>query len=155
MQDLLMEKAVLQLPFPSIKPKKLGIDARLHFQIEVRDDDAEIIRNIQETLGCGRIYKLSYERYGWNPHVELKVSSIDDISTKLIPFLKKYPLRAKKSKSFALFKRAVEIFNKKEHLTLEGIEKLRSIRKEMNQYSKKYQASARVRENRVPSRERI
>jgi len=57
------------------KTKKLGVDARLHFQIEVRSDDLPIIQDIQETINCGRIYHLSYERYGWNPHVELKVSS--------------------------------------------------------------------------------
>lgn len=136
------------------KTKKLGLDARLHFQIEVRADDREIIESIQETIKCGRIYDLSYKRYGWHPHVELKVSSLAEIDNYLIPFLKKYPLRAKKKYSFRLFLQAVDVFKRKEHLTLEGIEKLRVIRKNMNRYSKKDQASARVRENRVPSRER-
>lgn len=136
------------------KTKKLGVDARLHFQIEVRSDDLPIIQDIQETLGCGRIYHLSYERYGWNPHVELKVSSIREITEKLMPFLSEYPLRAKKRFSYEYFLQAVEVFGRKEHLTLEGVKKLRNIREKMNQYSKKYQASARVRENRVPGRER-
>lgn len=134
--------------------KKLGLDARIHFQIELRDDDLAILQSIQETLGCGRIYHLSYERYGWNPHAELKVSSFPEIVSKLIPFLTKYPLRGKKKFSYQYFLQAVEVFKAKRHLTLEGIEELRLIRQSMNQYSKKYQASARVRENRVPSRER-
>ena len=136
------------------KTKKLGLDARLHFQIEVRADDRKIIEDIQETLDCGRIYYLSYERYGWHPHVELKVSSLVEIRGKLIPFLKKYPLRAKKRYSYEFFLEAVEVFVQKEHLTLAGIEKLKVIRQKMNRYSKKDQASARVRENRVPGRER-
>lgn len=119
------------------KTKKLGLDARLHFQIEVRSDDLEILQHIQETLDCGNIYHLSYERYGWHPHVELKVSSFPEITEKLIPFLAKYPLRAKKRFSYECFLQAVEIFKRKEHLTLEGIEKLREIRKNMNQFSKK------------------
>lgn len=118
--------------------KKLGVDARLHFQIELRDDDEEILKNIQETLDCGRIYHLNYERYGWHPHVELKVSSIKEIREKLIPFFKKHPLRGKKSQSFTLFCQAVEIFDHKEHLTLQGIEKLKQIRQHMNRYSKKH-----------------
>lgn len=134
--------------------KRLGVDARLHFQIEVRDDDRKIIEDIQETLDCGRIYTLSYKRYGWNPHVELKVSSLSEITGKLIPFLKRYPLRAKKKHSFALFQKAVEVFQNKRHLTLEGIEELKTIRNKMNRYSKKNQASARIRENRVSGRER-
>jgi hypothetical protein len=136
------------------KTKRLGVDARLHFQIEVRADDREIIENIQETINCGRIYTLSYERYGWHPHVELKVSSLKEITGRLIPFLKRYPLRAKKKQSFDLFLEAIQVFETKEHLTVEGIEKLKQIRLRMNRYSKKDQASARVRENRVPGRER-
>jgi hypothetical protein len=134
--------------------KKLGLDARLHFQIEVRADDLEILQSIQETLQCGRLYHLNYERYGLNPHVELKVSSLRDIIDKLIPFLSQHPLRAKKKHSYRYFLQAVELFKKKEHLTPKGIEHLRKIRQHMNQFSKKYQASARVRENRVPGRER-
>lgn len=134
--------------------KKLGLDARIHFQIELRADDLEILEAIQETIGCGHIYQLSYERYGWHPHAELKVSSLKEITEKLIPFLTRYPLRAKKRFSFELFVQAVELFKQKEHLTHEGIEKLKLIRTEMNQYSKKHQASARVRENRVPGRGR-
>lgn len=117
--------------------RKFGIDARLQFEIELRDDDEEILKEIQKSLGCGRIFHLSYERYGWNPHTELKVSSIKEIREKLIPFLKKNPLRAKKRHSFKFFCQAVKIFASKEHLTKAGIEKLRKIQKKMNKYSKK------------------
>ncbi len=121
--------------------KKLGLDARLHFQIELRSDDLEILQQIQKTIDCGRIYHLNYERYGWHPHVELKVSSIREIITKLIPFFKKHPLRAKKRLSYQYFLQAVEIFERKQHLTLEGIERLRDIRRNMNQFSKKSSVS--------------
>lgn len=117
--------------------KRIGLDARLHFEIELRDDDRELLEAIQKTLGCGRLYHLNYERYGWNPHVELKVSSLKEIREKLIPFFKKHKLRGKKRHSFRLFCEAAELFARKEHLTLEGIEKLRRIRQKMNVYSKK------------------
>ncbi len=117
--------------------KKLGLDARLHFEIELRDDDEEILRSIQKTIDCGRIYHLNYERYGWHPHVELKVSSIKEIREKLIPFFIRNPLRGKKKHSFELFSQAAEVFYQKKHLTLEGIEELKRIRQNMNRYSKK------------------
>lgn len=119
------------------KQKKLGLDARLHFEIELRDDDEEILRSIQETLDCGRIYHLNYQKYGWHPHVELKVSSIKDLQHKLIPFFRKYHLRGKKRHSFELFTQAAEIFYSKMHLTTEGIQQLYKIREKMNKYSKK------------------
>src|SRR3989339_1764006 len=109
------------------RTKKLGIDARIYFEIELRDDDRDILQSIRETIGCGRIYTLSYERYGWHPHVELKISSMEEITQKLVPFLSKYPLRAKKRFSYACFLEAIEIFKKKEHLSLSGIDKLREI----------------------------
>lgn len=117
--------------------KRLGLDARLSFEIELRDDDKEILILIQETLGCGRIYDLKYERYGWFPHAQLKVSSFKEIRDNLIPFLKRHPLRAKKRKSFELFCQAAEVFAKKEHLTKKGIKKLYEIKRKMNKYSKR------------------
>lgn len=119
------------------KTKKLGLDARLHFEIELRADDEELLKNIQETLKCGHIYHLNYDKYGWAPHVELKVSSIKDIRDKIIPFFKKHQLRSKKKHSFELFCQAAELFYTKDHLTMEGIDKLREIRSQTNRYSKK------------------
>lgn len=119
------------------KTKRLGVDARLHFEIELREDDEELLKNIQETLGCGRIYHINYDKYGWAPHVELKVSSLKDIKGKIIPFFRKHQLRGKKRNSFELFCQAADVFITKEHLTLVGIEKLRAIRAKMNRYSKK------------------
>lgn len=113
---------------------KNRLDPRLVFEIELRDDDKNILCDICETLKCGRIYHLSYKRYGWAPHVKLKVSSLKDIKERLIPFLYKYPLRAKKRRSFDLFCKAVEIFERKEHLTECGIKQLYDLRKQMNKY---------------------
>ena len=126
------EEGCFTITISKHKQKKLGLDARLHFEIELRADDEEILKRIQKTLDCGRIYYLNYEKYGWKPHVELKVSSIKDITTKVIPFFKKNQLQAKKRKSFELFCKAAQIFEKKEHLTIEGIKKLKQIRLNMN-----------------------
>ena len=98
------------------KQKISGLDPRLIFAIELRDDDEEILLSIQRTLNCGRIYHLTYERYGWYPHTLFKVSSIKEIRSKVIPFFIKHPLRAKKRKSFELFCQAAEIFAQKRHL---------------------------------------
>ncbi len=119
------------------KTKKLGLDARLHFEIELRLDDRNILEDIQDTLECGRLYELNYERYGWNPHIKFKVSSIKEIEEKVIPFFQKHSLRGKKRHSFKLWVQAANLFYKKEHLTKNGIIKLRNIQKKMNKYSKK------------------
>lgn len=106
-------------------------EVRLLFEIELREDDEPILQQIKETLHCGNIYRLNYERYQkWHPHVKYKVSNFPDIYNKIIPFFKKYPLQAKKALSFEKFCRAAEIIKTKEHLTLAGVEKIQALRHE-------------------------
>jgi hypothetical protein len=114
------------------KTKKLGLDARLVFEIELRGDDRPILEKIQKYFGLGNIYSLNYKRYGWFPHVKYSVHSLKALKKVIIPFFKKYKLKGKKAKDFKLFCQAVKIFDKKEHLTLKGIKKLKDLRKFMN-----------------------
>ena len=102
------------------------LEVRLLFEIELREDDQEILERVKETLGCGSIYYLNYERYKkWRPHYKYKVSNFKDIKEKVIPFFKQYPLQAKKKHSFTLFCRVAELIANKRHLTSEGIEEIR------------------------------
>ena len=114
------------------KTKRLGFDARPMFEIEMIIDDKELLENLCNYFSCGRIYILNYERYGWRPHVKYAVKSQKDIFKKIIPFFKKYPLKGKKKNDFLLFCEAAEMFNNKEHLTEDGLKKLRIIQSKMN-----------------------
>ncbi len=136
------------------KTKRLGFDPRLMFEVEMIIDDKPLLVSLQQTLGCGYIYTLNYQRYSWRPHVKFAVKSHRDIKDKVIPFFKKYELQGKKRKDFELFCQAAEIFEKKEHLSKNGINKLRKIQSKMNLRRKLKQSSARVRENRAPGGER-
>lgn len=104
-------------------------EVRLIFEIELREDDEPILREIREVLDRGNIYRLEYERYAkWQPHVKLKVSNFADISQKVIPFFQRYPLRAKKRFEFEKFCQAAAIIETKRHLSTEGIERIRYIK---------------------------
>jgi hypothetical protein len=119
----------------SANPKyKTGYEVRLLFDIELREDDREILERIQATLQCGHIYHLTYERYGWTPHVKYKVSCFTDIYEKVIPFFQKYPLQAKKNRDFALFCEAAELVKRKQHLTRAGLAELGKLKARMNVY---------------------
>jgi hypothetical protein len=103
-------------------------EVRLIFEIELREDDLDILKSIQLALRCGNIYYLKYDRYAkWRPHVKYKVSNFTDISQKIIPFFRKYPLQAKKRLSFEKFCKVAEIIETKEHLTAGGIERINNI----------------------------
>ena len=105
------------------------LEVRLIFEIELREDDKEILERVKETLKCGNIYHLEYEKYSkWKPHYKYKVSNLRDITEKIIPFFRKYPLQAKKKHSFNLFSHVAELMLKKQHLTTSGIEQIKTLK---------------------------
>lgn len=105
-------------------------EVRLLFEIEMREDDEPILRKVQETLGCGNIYRLQYERYEkWRPHVKYKVSNFSDMTEKIIPFFTKHPLQAKKRFDFQKFVLVAELMKTKQHLRLEGLQTIQAIKR--------------------------
>ena len=89
------------------KTLKRGFEVRPEFEIELRKDDQDILERICKTIGAGKIYDCSYERYGWYPHAKFKITNQRDLIEHLFPFLDRYPLQAKKRKSYALFREIV------------------------------------------------
>lgn len=119
------------ITFNNHKDNRL-IEIRLLFEIELREDDKDILERIKRTLDCGNIYYLSYERFPkWRPHYKYKVSNLKDISSKIIPFFKKYQLQAKKKHDFEAFCKVAKLMIKKKHLTKKGIEDIRLIKQDL------------------------
>lgn len=116
---------------------KRGLEVRPEFEIELRADDREILERICATIGCGKIYDLSYERYGWYPHVKYKIGSIRNMQEYLFPFLDRTPLQAKKKEVYIRFKEIVLMFARKEHLTDKGFKRIVVLRDEIRARGKK------------------
>jgi hypothetical protein len=119
------------------KTTRRGIEVRPEFEIELRADDQEILERLLITIGCGRIYDCSYERYGWYPHVKYKITSIKDMKEYLFPFLDRHPLQAKKARTYKLFQEIVMMMHQKEHLTDRGFRKIEKLRDKIRQLEKK------------------
>lgn len=120
------------------KTLKRGLEVRCEFEIELRADDKEILERICATLGCGKIYDCSYERYGWYPHAKYKITSTKDMERILFPFLEKYPLQAKKAKVYKLFRKIVLLVRKKKHLHDLGFSEILKLRDQIRFYGKKH-----------------
>jgi hypothetical protein len=119
------------------KTLKRGYEVRPEFEIELRADDQPILERILVTIGCGRIYDLSYERYGWYPHSKYKINNNKDLRECLFPFLDKYPPQAKKAEVYKFFKEIVLMVARKEHLTDKGFNKIKQLRGEIRKRGKK------------------
>lgn len=66
------------------------------------------------------------------PLVYFNVSKFSDICNKVNTFFFKYPLESDKSKNFKDFVEATSLIKSQSHLTLEGLELIRSIKLNMN-----------------------
>jgi hypothetical protein len=119
------------------KTTKNGFEIRPEFEIELRADDQPILERILITIGCGRIYDLSYDRYGWYPHTKYKINNRKDLIEILFPFLDACPLQAKKAEVYKFFKQIVIMMDRKEHLTDIGFKKIVKLRDEIRKRGKK------------------
>jgi len=120
------------------KTLKRRLEIRPEFEMELRADDREILERIRYTLGCGRIYHLGYERYGWYPHAKMKISNIKDLTEVLLPFIDRHPLQAKKRFVYKLFREIVLMVKAKKHLTENGFRSILKKRDHIRTFAKKH-----------------
>jgi LAGLIDADG DNA endonuclease family protein len=126
-----------------------GIEVRPEFEMELRADDRDILERILVTIGCGKVYDCSYERYGWYPHSKYKISSTRELAETFIPFLDRHPLQAKKAQQYVFFREIVLAVRQKEHLTDVGFNRILALRERIRSMGKKHRMeAARIRENR-------
>jgi hypothetical protein len=83
------------------------------------------MKSLIKFFDCGNISKA-------NNVYRYRVSKFLDLTNKVIPLLKKYPILGEKSKDFEDFCKVVEIMKLKRHLTKEGLEEIRAIKVGMN-----------------------
>lgn len=109
------------------KTTKIGSSVRLKFLIGQHLRDKFLMESLVHYLGCGRVVRpLSYN------HVEYVVSNFTDINEKIIPFVYKYPIFGNKVLEFLDFCAASLIIKNKEHLTVEGLKKIKVLKSGMN-----------------------
>ena len=96
------------------------------FKIGVHLKDLKLLNKIQSFFGAGSIYKHD------DNSVQLQVYSIKELIDVIIPHFEKYSLLTQKKADFLLFKQIVHIINTKQHLTIEGLNKIASLRASMN-----------------------
>lgn len=110
------------------EPKnKTGWTIKSRLSISLHEKDIAILKQIKNYFeGVGSITK-----EGKNV-VQYRVASLPDLTNIVIPHFDKYPLITKKKADFILFKQIIELKNRKEHLTKEGLIKVLAIKESIN-----------------------
>lgn len=102
----------------------LGEKVRLKIILTQHSRDLQLMNLFPAFFDCGRIYEEKVIRF--------IVTKFSDLENKILPFLSKYPIQGVKLLDYLKFCQAVEIIKKKEHLTKEGLKKIRTIKESMN-----------------------
>ena len=102
-----------------------GYAVHLEFQVTQHMRDEQLIRSLIKYFECGNIQKNA-------ENFDFRVIKITDITTKIIPFFKKHHIQGVKAWDFSDFCKVAEMMEKREHLTAEGLEKIREIKAGMN-----------------------
>lgn len=102
---------------------KLGWDVIVYFQLGLHKKDRVVLDKIKNYFGVGKIYEQDVDVY--------KVQSVKDLKS-IIDHFDNYPLITNKRADYELWKQVVEIVKNKEHLTLEGLQKIVAIKATLN-----------------------
>ena len=88
----------------------VGFQVIIVFQLTQHARDENLMKSFISFFQCGTIRK----NRTW---IDYRVTRLEDILNKIIPFFKKYPLRGVKALDFKDFCRAAELMKEKKHLT--------------------------------------
>lgn len=112
---------------------KAGYVVHLHFHIKMQEKDKPLLEKVKNTLNCGAVYFQKEARANHCQCYRYTVSSYKDILETIIPFFQKYPLQSiSKQENFKLFCKIAKFVKRGEHLSKEGVEKIRIIKSNMN-----------------------
>lgn len=99
----------------------------LRFAITQHIKDEVLLNNIVTYLNCGRYYKSPTRNEG-----QYLVTVFSDISEKIIPLLNEYSLLGVKKEDYLDFVQIAELIKSKDHLTEQGVEKIKFLKNNMN-----------------------
>lgn len=107
--------------------QRTGFQVSLMFTISQHSRDEQLMKSLISYFGCGHYVPRNNKDIG-----EFIVTKFEDINNKVIPLFDKYPILGCKYKDYVDFKRVSKLIQNKNHLTSEGLEKIRLIKIGMN-----------------------
>ena len=112
----------------SIKDSKTTVlkkAVQLKFKLSQHKRDEQLMMNIVDLLGFGRIYKIN------EAAIEIVVTKFTDLNN-LLALFKEYPLQGAKLKYLQDFRRIVELMLNKDHLSASDLDLICKIKAGMN-----------------------
>ena len=105
---------------------KAGHQVLPEFTVVQHERDAQVLHGLKAFFGCGVV------RVNHGDRLAYRVRSLEHLLKRITPFFLSHPLKTKKNVDFMKFRDVLLLMEKGEHLTPDGIEKIRRITAVMN-----------------------
>lgn len=80
----------------------------VRFALQLRSDDWQVLKLIQSFWGCGKLFAAK-DKSKSKPRTMFLVCSVDHLEKIVVPHFEEYPLFAKKSRDFMIWKQGVHL----------------------------------------------
>lgn len=104
----------------------VGVQVLPEFTVVQHERDVQILHAMKAYFGCGVVRKNHGDRMAY------RVRERDQLVMRIVPFFEEHPLRSKKRVDFEKFRDVLRLMEKDEHLTEEGVGRIRRIAEQMN-----------------------
>ena len=121
-----MVKGVSTSALSRHKEMTTGYQVLPEFTVVQHERDAQLLHALKATFGCGVV------RTNHDDRLAFRVRKFDHLVERVVPFFEAHPLKSKKRADFTKFKRVLRMMQAGEHLTTQGIDKIRRIASQMN-----------------------
>ena len=105
---------------------RLGVQVLPEFTVVQHQVDAQVLYALKDYFGCGVV------RQNHGTRLSYRVRGQENLRDRIIPFFEKHQFKTRKRVNFAKFRKVILLIEKGEHLTAEGLEKIRQIKISMN-----------------------
>ena len=103
-----------------------GFQVLPEFTVVQHERDVQILHALKAHFGCGVV------RVNHGDRMAYRVRSLKHLLEHIVPFFVEHPLKTKKNVDFLKFRDVLLLMEAGTHLTAEGIERIRSIARQMN-----------------------
>ena len=103
-----------------------GFQVLPEFTVVQHERDVQVLHALKAHFGCGVV------RVNHGDRMAYRVRSVKHLLEYIVPFFVKHPLKTKKNVDFLKFRDVLLLMEAGNHLTVEGVERIRSIAQQMN-----------------------
>ena len=103
-----------------------GFQVLPEFTVVQHERDVQVLHALKAHFGCGVV------RVNHGDRMAYRVRSVKHLLEHIVPFFVKHPLKTRKNVDFLKFRDVLLLMQAGNHLTAEGIERIRSIASQMN-----------------------